>query len=90
MHRFRHQANAGDGRAVLVTSTSHRALSRDHQAGEPGERERIEALGAFVEDGRVFGLEPSRGFGDLPLLLCRLRWDVVVRAHTHTHTHIPS
>lgn len=39
-------------------------ISRDQKAGLPHERQRIEAVGGVVVDGRVDGLEPSRTLGD--------------------------
>ncbi|TMW60056.1 hypothetical protein Poli38472_000098 [Pythium oligandrum] len=60
-------ANSGDCRAVLCTSHGLAVdLTKDHKASLDSERERIEASGGFVHNGRLDGvLALSRGFGDL-------------------------
>jgi len=66
-------ANCGDCRAVLMKmlegqdagNWSFEALSKDHKPESAVERERIEAAGHQVENGRVDGvLAVSRGVGD--------------------------
>lgn len=60
-------ANVGDCRAVLCTDDGVAVeLTKDHKAALPEEKERIEASGGFVHNGRLDGiLAISRGFGDL-------------------------
>lgn len=60
-----HVGNVGDSRAVLVTPTSCRRLSRDHRACDPDEIKRVAADGGVVRHGRVGGqLSVSRSLGD--------------------------
>ncbi|KAF4321257.1 hypothetical protein BBO99_00003624 [Phytophthora kernoviae] len=60
-------ANVGDCRAVLCTADGDAVdLTIDHKASLSAEKERIEASGGFVHNGRLDGiLAISRGFGDL-------------------------
>ena len=62
-------AHCGDCRAVLRTSDGETVhLTRDHRAGDPGERVRVETAGGIIVDDRVFGvLAPTRSFGDLDM-----------------------
>ena len=67
-------ANLGDSRAYACVMPPESikiravALSKDHNAVDPGERKRIEAAGGRVEGGRVNGmLEVSRSLGDRKL-----------------------
>jgi len=63
-------ANIGDSEGVLISvsptgETIAQNLTKPHKATDPGEKERIEALGGHVFFGRVFGaLAVSRSFGD--------------------------
>jgi serine/threonine protein phosphatase PrpC len=58
-------ANAGDSRAVLETGQGVRNLSEDHKPGSFRERERIEAAGGMVYNGRVDReLGVARAIGD--------------------------
>lgn len=58
-------ANVGDSRAVLVGPGCAERLSVDHKADVPEERQRVEAAGGMVRNGRVQGvLQVSRAFGD--------------------------
>jgi len=59
-------ANSGDSRCVLGRAFTTHELSDDHKPDNIEERERIEAAGGFVEEGRVRGiLSLSRALGDL-------------------------
>ncbi|KAI9265566.1 phosphatase 2C-like domain-containing protein [Sporodiniella umbellata] len=58
-------ANAGDSRAILSTEGVAKPLSFDHKPTDPGEMERIQKAGGFVDCGRVNGnLALSRAIGD--------------------------
>lgn len=60
-------ANAGDARAILVSSAGGSvALSKDHAPDSPREAERIKRAGSYLtEDGRIDGmLNVSRAMGD--------------------------
>jgi len=58
-------ANCGDSGALLVASTAHQALTKDHKPENEIERKRIEAAGMAVWNGRVAGdINLSRAFGD--------------------------
>ncbi|XP_019188724.1 PREDICTED: probable protein phosphatase 2C 25 [Ipomoea nil] len=66
-------SNAGDCRAVLSRGGVAEALTSDHRPSRPDEKDRIEALGGFVDCGRggvwrIQGsLAVSRGIGDRSL-----------------------
>lgn len=58
-------ANAGDCRAVLCRRGKAVPMSRDHKPSCMVERNRIEALGGYVDDGYLNGrLGTSRALGD--------------------------
>ena len=59
-------ANVGDSRCVAcIDNGVAKPLTEDDKADKPGERERIEKAGGFVEGGRINGkLGVSRAFGD--------------------------
>ncbi|CAL1374750.1 unnamed protein product [Linum trigynum] len=62
-------SNAGDCRAVMSRGGVAEALTSDHQASRPDEKERIEALGGYVDCCRgVWRIQGSlavtRGIGD--------------------------
>lgn len=60
--------NAGDCRAVLWDGSNARQVTTDHTFKCPAEKARVEALGGYFVEGRVFGdLEPTRGFGDVEI-----------------------
>lgn len=68
-------ANAGDCRAVLSDNGRAVALSRDHKPDAPGEKERLEGMGACISMSKntayvvskecSAGLAVSRGLGDI-------------------------
>nr|GMD22301.1 probable protein phosphatase 2C 25 [Ipomoea batatas] len=66
-------SNAGDCRAVLSRGGVAEALTSDHRPSRPDEKDRIEALGGYVDCGRsgvwrIQGsLAVSRGIGDRSL-----------------------
>nr|GEX09927.1 probable protein phosphatase 2C 49 [Tanacetum cinerariifolium] len=58
-------ANAGDCRAVLCRKGVALQMSQDHRPIYLEEKERVEALGAFIEDGYLNGeLAVTRALGD--------------------------
>ncbi|XP_074281209.1 putative protein phosphatase 2C 27 [Silene latifolia] len=58
-------ANAGDSRAVLSRRGLALEMSKDHRPFCRNERTRVEALGAYVEDGYLNGqLAVTRALGD--------------------------
>eukprot|EP01017_Pseudomicrothorax_dubius_P024969 TRINITY_DN265_c0_g1_i1.p1 TRINITY_DN265_c0_g1~~TRINITY_DN265_c0_g1_i1.p1 ORF type:complete len:306 (-),score=84.30 TRINITY_DN265_c0_g1_i1:232-1149(-) len=58
-------ANAGDSRSVLCDSGKAVELSEDHKPENSEERERIQAAGGWISDGRINGnLNLSRALGD--------------------------
>ncbi|CAK4388746.1 unnamed protein product, partial [Aphanomyces euteiches] len=60
-----HIANAGDCRGVLCRAGAAIDLTVDHKANNPAEKDRIEAAGGFVHNGRLDGiLAISRAFGN--------------------------
>ncbi|KAH9105579.1 hypothetical protein AeMF1_018658, partial [Aphanomyces euteiches] len=60
-----HIANVGDCRGVLCRAGDAIDLTVDHKANNPAEKDRIEAAGGFVHNGRLDGiLAISRAFGD--------------------------
>ena len=60
--------NLGDCRSVLCRNGQAINLSIDHKATLKSEIMRVEALGGYVTNGRVFGrLMITRAFGDFEL-----------------------
>lgn len=61
-------ANAGDCRAIIVSSDSVRQLTRDHRVEDADERRRIIAHGGIIRGSYVMrdmaGLMPTRSLGD--------------------------
>ncbi|VFQ59564.1 unnamed protein product [Cuscuta campestris] len=65
-------ANVGDCRAVLSRKGEAFDMSQDHRPNCSGERRRVEALGAFVDDGYLNGvLSVTRALGDWDMKLPR-------------------
>jgi len=61
-------ANLGDSRATACVLGNVKAMSNDHNTGNPKERERVHAMGGTIKDNRVGGvLIPTRSFGDFLL-----------------------
>ncbi|SCO94023.1 protein phosphatase 2C, putative [Plasmodium malariae] len=58
--------NLGDSRAMLIKNDgSFISLSEDHKPYNKKEKERIDKIGGFVENGRILGyIGVSRSFGD--------------------------
>ncbi|ANQ09678.1 Uncharacterized protein PCOAH_00045680 [Plasmodium coatneyi] len=58
--------NLGDSRAMLIKKDgSFISLSEDHKPYNKKEKERIDKIGGFVENGRILGyIGVSRSFGD--------------------------
>ncbi len=58
-------ANAGDSRAVVSRRGKAVAMSEDHKPSRPDEEKRLQSLGAWQINDRIFGrLNLSRGIGD--------------------------
>jgi serine/threonine protein phosphatase PrpC len=70
--------NAGDSRAVFFDGQPHQ-VTTDHNAKSREERARVEDLGGFFAEGRIFGeLEPTRGLGDVEIR--RIHMDLLIKS----------
>ena len=64
-------ANLGDSRAVLARDQMTWFSTHDHKPDDSEEKDRIQAAGSFVKDGRIDGdLALSRGIGDFRFKSC--------------------
>ncbi|SBS86587.1 protein phosphatase 2C, putative [Plasmodium ovale curtisi] len=63
---FANSGSTGDSRAMLIKNDgSFISLSEDHKPYNKTEKERIDKIGGFVENGRILGyIGVSRSFGD--------------------------
>ncbi|KNA19599.1 hypothetical protein SOVF_059960 [Spinacia oleracea] len=63
-------ANAGDCRAVLCRKGEAIDMSQDHRPTYPSEKQRVEELGAYIDDGYLNGvLSVTRALGDWDMKL---------------------
>ncbi|KAA0150348.1 hypothetical protein FNF29_05360 [Cafeteria roenbergensis] len=87
--RLLYVANAGDCRAVLCRGGWARDMSVDHKASLDRERERVEAAGGTVHNGRVNGvIAVTRAFGDpeFKVLMDKTWWGNGAKADILTAT----
>lgn len=72
-------ANAGDCRAVLSRKGVAVEMSNDHKTSYLPERQRIEELGAFVDDGYLNGLlSVTRALGDWDMKIPRGEFSALI------------
>ena len=78
-------ANVGDCRAVVSINGEAKALTRDHKATDPVEKERVVKAGGFVRGKRVFGLlAVTRSLGDFEYKLHDTSGTVIATPETYT------